>query len=234
MTDFHELLSGLSDIPFGIDIILRILASALAGAFVGLERKKRQKEAGIRTHCMVAIGSAVFAIVSKYGYLDVAFIEGASVDVSRVAANIVTGVCFLGTGMIFTRNTKSVLGLTTAAGIWTVSAVGLAFGSGLYNLGLFTTLLILVIQYVLLRPLIKLEGPSLKEITCIIANYEENMDKFTKVLLDIDKNMYYTKVEKRNDGSMLVQFCVKIENGPVLTDIYSFMKKYPYITYISN
>ena len=113
-----------------VEFILRILAAAGMGAVIGLERELRSKEAGIRTHFLVALGSALFMIISAYGF------EGAQAgrfDVARVAAQVVTGIGFLGAGVIiFQKN--SVHGLTTAAGLWVTAAIGLGCGGGMYVL----------------------------------------------------------------------------------------------------
>lgn len=110
---------------------------------IGYERKNRNKEAGIRTHAIVAIGAAMLMIVSKYGFAD-----SIRFDASRIASQIVSGVGFLGAGMIFVKN-QTINGLTTAAGIWTTCGIGMAIGSGMYYIGGVTTLIIVCIQIVM-------------------------------------------------------------------------------------
>lgn len=219
-------------LSFDIELVLRILIAACCGAFIGYERKRRQKEAGIRTHFIVALGSAMFAIVSKYGFLDIVAINGAQVDVSRVSSSIVTGVCFLGAGMIFVRS-KSITGLTTAAGIWAVSAVGMSFGVGMYKLGLFSTFLIILIQYVLHKPLQKLEGPSIREMTCVLHDIDGNVERLKHDLEVIDKMVYFSQVEKRENGTILIKFNIRAANSLLTEDIYQFMKDRPYIMSLS-
>ena len=126
---------------------LRLVVACLCGALIGAERTKKYKGAGIRTHMIVALGAALFVIVSRYGFVDVVGKEGVQVDVARVASNVVTGVSFLGAGLI-NKHGDSINGLTTAAGIWVVAALGLAIGSGQYVLGIFGTFAILVVQWV--------------------------------------------------------------------------------------
>lgn len=215
------------------EILMRVGCSVIAGALVGYERKRRQKEAGIRTHCMVALGSAVFGLISKYGFLDLIYLDGASVDLSRVAANVVTGVCFLGAGMIFVRS-RSIKGLTTAAGIWAVSAIGLAFGCGQILLGALSTAVIFLIQYILHTPLLRLEGYSTFEFTCVINDWEKNLPDFREKLLKIDKNSSFTCIEKKDDGTVLVKFVVRIARGTLVEDMYTFMSEFPYIKSISD
>lgn len=122
--------------------MLRILCSAAIGAVIGYERHNRSKEAGIRTHAIVALSAALIMIVSKYGFYDVL-----TADSARIAAQVVSGIGFLGAGIIFVKN-DSVLGLTTAAGIWATAAVGLCFGSGYYLMGFLSGLLILIVQLI--------------------------------------------------------------------------------------
>lgn len=129
---------------------LRIVIAAACGGAIGLERSKRQKEAGIRTHLIVALGAAMMMIVSKYAFFDVVLLPDAriSVDASRIAANVITGVSFLGAGVIFVKD-LSIKGLTTAAGIWATSGVGMAIGAGMEWVGVASTVLIIVLQIVL-------------------------------------------------------------------------------------
>jgi putative Mg2+ transporter-C (MgtC) family protein len=119
------------------------LALALS-ALIGLEREIRQKNAGLRTHTLVGVGSALFVLVSKYGFTDVLVTGRIILDPSRVAAQIVSGVGFLGAGLIFVRR-DSVRGLTTAAGIWVTAAVGAAAGAGLPVLAAETTAAYLIV-----------------------------------------------------------------------------------------
>jgi putative Mg2+ transporter-C (MgtC) family protein len=110
----------------------------LLSAVIGLEREIRQKSAGLRTHCLVGVGAALFMLISKYGFSDVLRTGQVVVDPSRVAAQIVTGVGFLGAGLIFVRR-DSVRGLTTAASVWVTAAVGAAAGAGLPLLAVAAT-----------------------------------------------------------------------------------------------
>ena len=133
-----------------VEWFVRIIVATLCGALIGFERSKRLKEAGVRTHSVVALASAVFMIVSKYAFIDMTGgIFGAKeADPSRIASTIVTGVGFLGAGAIF-RTGNLVKGLTTAAGIFATAAVGMAVGSGLYVVGVFGTMLILLVHFIM-------------------------------------------------------------------------------------
>ncbi len=125
------------------ELMLRIVLAACIGYLIGYERKNREKSAGMRTHAIVCLGAALMMVISKYGFKDIA-----DYDASRVAAQIVSGVGFLGAGMIFVRN-NAVSGLTTAAGIWTTAGVGMAIGAGAYFIGICSGILVLFTQILL-------------------------------------------------------------------------------------
>ena len=127
------------------EFILRIFVAALLGGAIGLEREYRAKEAGMRTHFLVALGSALFMIVSAYGFEGALGSPEHRWDVSRVAAQVVSGISFIGAGtIIFHKSENVVRGLTTAAGLWVTAAIGLACGGGLYILAAASTFLVLV------------------------------------------------------------------------------------------
>jgi len=130
-----------------LEAFARIGIAAAAGAAIGAEREITEQAAGLRTHIMVCIGSCLFTIASIYGF------HGHTVDPSRVAAQIVTGIGFLGAGAIL-RERGSVHGLTTAASVWVTAAVGLAIGAGLYWIGVFAVV-VAVLSLWVLRPLRK-------------------------------------------------------------------------------
>ena len=127
------------------EFILRIFVAALLGGAIGLEREYRAKEAGMRTHFLVALGSALFMIVSAYGFEGALGSPEHRWDVSRVAAQVVSGIGFIGAGtIIFHKSENVVRGLTTAAGLWVTAAIGLACGGGLYILAVASTFLVLI------------------------------------------------------------------------------------------
>lgn len=127
-----------------VDLILRLGITLALCFFIGLERELRQKSAGLRTHALVGLGAAVAMMISKYGFADVTDQPGIGLDPSRVAAQIVSGVGFIGAGIIFVRR-GSVRGLTTAAAVWVTAMVGMATGAGLYVLAVATTAAYLLI-----------------------------------------------------------------------------------------
>ena len=152
-----------------VDYIARLILSAVCAFFIGLERERRLKNAGIRTHIIVAISSCLMMIVSKYGFYDVLGAEGISVDVSRIAAGVVTAIGFLGAGVIYVRKENTV-GLTTAAGLWATVGIGIALGAGMYFLGIAATVLVLLIQLIL-------HHLKLKSVMMVSAQVVINLDK---------------------------------------------------------
>lgn len=120
-----------------LDMSLRLMVAMLLGGIIGIEREYRAKDAGFRTHFLVAMGSALFTVISQYGFGE------ALKDSSRVAAQVVSGIGFLGAGIIiFQKN--MVRGLTTAAGLWVTAAIGMACGTGMYLVAAVTTALVLL------------------------------------------------------------------------------------------
>ena len=127
------------------EFVLRLFVAAmLGGGVIGLEREYRAKEAGFRTHFLVALGSGLFMILSQFGFDDVlGHYEQVSLDPSRIASQVVTGIGFIGAGTIIFQK-HVVRGLTTAAGLWVTSAIGMTAGAGMYVLSIATTVLVLL------------------------------------------------------------------------------------------
>ena len=121
------------------EFVLRLFVAAILGGVIGLEREYRAKEAGFRTHFLVALGSGLFMILSQFGFDDVLeHYEQVSLDPSRIASQVVTGIGFIGAGTIIFQK-HVVRGLTTAAGLWVTSAIGMTAGAGMYVLSIATT-----------------------------------------------------------------------------------------------
>lgn len=146
--------AGATTLDVDGDVVVRLLAAALLGALVGVEREAGDQPAGLRTHIAVALGAALFGVVSTLGFLELEAPRGntnVNIDVTRVASNVAVGIGFLGAGVIF-RSGSSIRNLTTAASLWTVAAVGLACGTGDIGTAAVATAVLLV-SLVVLRPL---------------------------------------------------------------------------------
>lgn len=120
-----------------LDMVIRLLLAGLAGGLIGWERESAEKPAGLRTNVLVCVGAALFTIASTIGF-------GPLGDPSRVAAGVVVGIGFLGAGTIVRGDSGIIVGLTTAATVWTVAAIGLAFGAGLYVIAAVAALIVLL------------------------------------------------------------------------------------------
>ena len=127
-----------------LDIVARLLVAAILGSAIGFERERLLRAAGVRTHMLVSVGACLVMIVSAYGFQNATKMPHVVLDPSRMAAQVVSGIGFLGAGSILLRN-EVVRGLTTAASIWAVAAIGLACGGGLYFAAVLATAVILVI-----------------------------------------------------------------------------------------
>lgn len=136
-----------------LDWVVRLVVACACGFLIGFERKTRSKEAGIRTHAIVCLAACLMMIISKYGFSDqIAGQDGVrGGDSARIAAQVVSGIGFLGAGIIFYR--KDMLrGLTTAAGIWATAGIGLAIGAGMYVIGVISTAVLIIMQVILHKP----------------------------------------------------------------------------------
>ncbi len=215
-----------------IEFVIRLILSCICGGLVGLERSRKRKEAGIRTHIIVALGASVMMIVSKYGFFDVLQYQHVTLDASRLAANVVTGISFLGAGVIFVRGV-SIRGLTTAAGIWTTAGVGLSIGAGMYMVGICTTILLLFIQLVMQRHLRRFDGPVYETIS---VTYTDGLLGLEGLKLQLEKNqivVHNITMEKYDDHSIAVTMQISKENGMLCTDLATVLAKDPHVTKFS-
>lgn len=128
------------------EILARLGLAVLFGLILGIEREYIGKPAGMRTYALVTLGAAVFTIISIYGFSN----TGGAIDPSRVAAQVVTGIGFLGAGIIIFRGTR-VEGITTASGLWVAAAIGMATGAGMYLVAAAAALLAFVVMVILRR-----------------------------------------------------------------------------------
>ena len=196
-----------------LEYALRLVVAAICGGVIGVERTRRNKGAGIKTHMLVAVGAALFVILSKYGFQDITYIDDARVDVSRVAASVTTGVGFLGGGIIFMRG-NSVQGLTTAASIWITSAIGSALGVGMYLLGITSTILIVALQVILHhRGVFGVESTTASRIVVVIKDDPAEFDRFQELLTKKDIEIYGGHIKKNKDETMVYTLDIRMPRG---------------------
>lgn len=210
-----------------LEYFIRILIAGVCGAVIGLERRKRFKDAGIRTHLILSIGCAVIMIVSKYAFSDVL-----DYDAARVASNIITGVGFLGAGVIFVKS-GSVRGLTTAAGIWTTAAIGMAIGAGFYLLGIGVTILLVLLQLLLYRLVPALESIEVAE---LLIKAKRTPDILETIKKELDKNNIFinTMKIKKHENELDIRFSVKVHKDQSLQGLFELLSTYDEIIEVST
>ena len=214
--------------------IIRIFVAAACGFVIGMERKSRSKEAGIRTHTIVCMAAAIMMVVSKYGFSDqVPNHDGVrGGDSARIAAQVVSGIGFLGAGIIFYKR-DFLHGLTTAAGIWATSGIGLAIGAGMLVIGVFSTIILVLLQVILHRPLKLLKGQTTNVLKMqIILTSPEIIDKITYIF-DVKKFLKFKTMTTEN-GTVLADIEAATEVNFSAKELYEFAQSYDFIKVIEK
>ena len=206
-----------------LEFFIRIVLAAVLGALVGLERSKRQKEAGVRTHCIIACTSALFMILSKYAFVDLVSVDGLrGADPARIAAQVVSGISFLGAGVIL-KNGNSIRGLTTAAGMWGTAAVGMAIGAGLYWVGLIETAVLVVIQIVFHRFPVGADALTTQELVVEMADSDELLARFDE-LVKAHRGQITESSLTRQNGILCMEVTAKLDPPITHEEALAFMK----------
>ncbi len=205
-------------------LVLRLFVAGMLGAVIGLDREYRAKEAGFRTHFLVSLGSALFMIISQYGFAEVVKANGANYDGARVAAQIVSGIGFLGAGTIIFHK-QFIRGLTTAAGMWATAGIGMAVGGGMYFIGVTATVLVLIGLEVLTLAFGKVGLSSIS-----ITFYTPNKGNLERVVKEIHDRKYhlvsYNSVEEILAGVTLykVEVVMKIRGHREQNGLFVFIQ----------
>lgn len=210
-----------------LDSSLRLVSALILGGVVGIEREYRSKDAGFRTHFLVALGAALFTIISQYGFGDTVK------DTSRVAAQVVSGIGFLGAGLIvFQRNV--VRGLTTAAGLWVTAAIGMACGAGMFYVAAVVTGLILFGLEVL-NEVIPQVGTTTLQLAFTSASKESAKRVIEQIKSDC-KEVYSFELHDRRTthGSIYeVKMEIKVQSGDHNRHILDYMNEFDDVTMMS-
>lgn len=208
------------------EFILRLFLAGIMGAIIGLDREYRAKEAGYRTHFLVSLGSALIMIVSQYGFTELLDMPGMELDPSRIAAQVVTGIGFIGAGTIILHK-QIVRGLTTAAGIWATSGIGLAIGAGMYVLGISATILTLIGLEVL-SILFKSIGMKSSVVEFSTKN-KESINRLSKKFNSKDFLVVSFQMDENNMGNSTVYHVTMVikskksnDEGALLTQLQDF------------
>lgn len=206
-----------------LEFFIRIVLAAILGALVGLERSKRQKEAGVRTHCIIACTSALFMILSKYAFVDLVGVAGLrGADPARIAAQVVSGISFLGAGVIF-KNGNSIRGLTTAAGMWGTAAVGMAIGAGMYWVGLIEAAVLVGIQIVLHRFPVGADALTPQEIVVEMTDSDELLARFDALVKSHRGQITESSLTRQN-GVLCMEVTAKLDPPITHEEALAFMK----------
>lgn len=209
-----------------LEFVIRLLIAIFLGFAIGTERKMRFKEAGMRTHTIVAAGACLFMIISKYGFNDI----DKNYDVERIAAQIVSGVGFLGAGMIMYRK-QAIHGLTTAAGVWITAGVGMAVGAGMYIVAASATVIIIGAQCIMHINCKFFKNKQYVQLKVVFINTSDESAKVREIF-EIDK---YVQLDAKKQGEDII-FSVVIRTDKVPDDkfILNTLQEYPFILSIDR
>jgi putative Mg2+ transporter-C (MgtC) family protein len=214
------------------DILIRLLLASLFGGLIGLERERKDWAAGLRTHMMVSVGSCLIMIVSSFGFSDILGTANVSLDPSRVASQVITGIGFIGAGTILFLKQGTIRGLTTASGLWTVAAIGLATGGGLYFAAGATTVIALIILWAI-KPLEERFSRKFKFITIRVIAKSGADSSFIKQLIDREELKIQTFNLEREEDQVIYE--LKFENTDLskIELIINEIKKDPAVKMVS-
>lgn len=218
-----------------LDCCCRLAVSCILGMLIGIERSKRFKEAGVRTHIVVCCGAALCMIVSKYGFADLGgILDGSRTsDPARLAAQVVSGIGFLGAGVIF-KNGNTVRGLTTAAVLWFSAVVGLTVGAGMYVMGILAALVNLLLLVVLHRYAIGGDAYAANHLHFIVKNgYDFNGALMNQMEL-WQAQVTESKVDRRRDGTTEYDLTVRRRKEIEYAEMKAFMESRDDILSASN
>lgn len=235
-----ELISRMNEaMPLGYQLafLIRVLVATLCGGTIGLERTKRLKEAGIRTHCLVCCASALIMIVSKYAFADLSvgdafFFGDRGADPARIAAQVVSGISFIGLAVIY-RNGSTLKGLTTAAGIWATAGIGLAIGAGMYPIGIATTIIIILMQTIMHKFNIGNDALATRDINITMNDTPELRNAFLAELKRMDVSVIGSHITHNNDGTVNYGLTIKFSREIKFEEILAFMDSHPGIRNIA-
>ena len=214
-----------------LEFLLRLLIAAICGGIIGYERKNRLKEAGVRTHLIVCLAAALMMIISKYGFYDILGLNGFGLDPSRIAAQIVSGVGFLGAGMIFMKR-QEISGLTTAAGIWATAGVGMAIGAGLYLLGITAAVIIIIVQILLHKNFNWIKAPAAELIHIQLENSDDAIDGVRASLEKNQIEILHFKAQQLKPDRIDLEIYAKIPKDYAVQDLMNLFKTNPHMKFI--
>jgi len=223
-----EYLNSQFSLAQNLDFFIRIVAACLCGALIGAERSKRLKEAGVRTHIIVCSAAALLMIISKYGFADLTAnganfhgIRGA--DSARIAAQVVSGISFLGAGVIFKQG-STVRGLTTAAGLWATAGIGLAIGAGMYPVGIFATVLVCLVQVVMHKFVLGADSLYSSHLVFTIRTEADIPSQMEPYIKEYRIQVTDTKIIYHEDGYVTYDYIIRMTRDIPATEITKILR----------
>ena len=233
-----EYLNSQFSLTQNLDFFLRIVVACLCGALIGAERSRRFKEAGVRTHVIVCCGAALMMIVSKYSFADLTTLEGVNfngvrgADSARIAAQVVSGISFLGAGVIF-KHGSAVRGLTTAAGLWATAGIGLAIGAGMYPVGIFTTVLVALVQVLMHKFLVGADSLASNHLVFTIRTEKELREIMEAYIGENKMQISDAKIIYREDGFVTYDFILRVNLDISISELARLLKSHGEVQSIS-
>ena len=222
-----------------LDFCLRLVAACLCGAAIGYQRSKHFKEGGIRTHIIVCCAASLIMVISKYGFVDMTNVGDAalsgtrSADPARVAAQVVSGIGFLGAGVIF-KNDGIVKGLSAAACIWATAAIGLAMGAGMWIVGLAATVLVTLLQWMLYHFAAWTDAYATSRLHFTVENGHEFNRSLTEQLDQWKAHPVNSRITRRKDGTTDYDLTIRRRTEISYAEMKDFMESHPEILSVSN
>ena len=220
-----------------MDFFIRIVVACICGFILGIERSRRFKEAGVRTHMIVCCGAALVMILSKYGFADLVSEDGAvfngvrGADPARLAAQVVSGISFLGAGMIFKSGTN-IKGLTTAAGIWAAAGIGLAIGAGMYAVGIFTTVIIAFLQILMHLVPVGSDSYHSSNLEFLVEDTPDFHQVYNRMLKDLGAQVVECRITK-NENLLRYNITLKSKKKISSEDVTLFFAEHEEVKEIS-
>lgn len=236
----RDMLLGNLEFEQNIGFCIRLFLACVCGGAIGVERSRHFKEAGVRTHAIVCMGAALAMVVSKYGFADMISSQGMffpgvkETDPARIAAQVISGISFLGAGVIFKRE-GLVRGLTTAAGIWITAAIGLAVGSGMLMIGLFSSIVVCILQLFMHRFIFGPDEYATNQLHFTVKNGHEFNHALTKQLEKWDGTVMESAFSRnQEDGTTDYDLTVRRRKEISYSEMKEFISQHDEILSATN
>lgn len=224
----EEIFDSLTVIDFTSQIwkiLIRLLCSVFAGFIIGFESRSRAKDAGLKTHTLLCLTACLLMIISKYGFYEISKLDGVQYDASRVASTIISGLCFIGAGMVLYKK-NAITGLTTAVSLCLTIAIGMCFGAGLLITGAIVTVIEIILQLILHQDRGIFTRKKLILVSAVFYAEDGYIDKF-KSIFGI-KHFVNFKITKENEKSIVeAEFFYKVKISS--EELFEISKKEPLI-----